>query len=106
MQYCKKCGTQLTDEAEFCHKCGTPISGGIHIPEPKGSRTECFGWERAGEPWGIVAVGIFIIGIAILWIFDAWWPGFLFLIAIMILVGAIISYYARRPRETHSSRIK
>ena len=25
MKYCKNCGSQLTDNAEFCHKCGTRI---------------------------------------------------------------------------------
>ncbi len=28
MQYCKKCGAEITKGARFCEKCGTPIEGG------------------------------------------------------------------------------
>lgn len=24
--YCKKCGSQINDDAVFCKKCGTPIN--------------------------------------------------------------------------------
>lgn len=25
MPYCRRCGTQLEDDAKFCHRCGTPV---------------------------------------------------------------------------------
>lgn len=25
MQYCRRCGTHMEDDARFCHKCGTPV---------------------------------------------------------------------------------
>jgi len=94
MPYCKECGTQIPEEAEFCPKCGTSVA------EYKWEemRDQCFGWGKAGAPWGIVSIGVFIIGLAILWYYNLFWPGILFLIGIMIIIGAIISYMRRRPR--------
>ena len=91
MPYCVKCGTQIAEGAEFCPKCGTPVTG-YKREEGKGPRYECFGWERGGEIWGIIAAGVFLIGLAILWYFNLFWPGILFLIGIMIIIGGILSY--------------
>lgn len=92
MPYCKKCGTEYVEGAKYCTKYGAPIE------EWRPPREECFGWERGGEIWGIIAAGVFIIGLAILWYFDLFWPGILFLIGIMILIGGIISYVSRGRR--------
>ena len=102
MPYCKNCGSELSESSEFCPKCGTPIS--VYKKESwKGPRYECFGWERGGELWGIIATGVFLIGLAILWYFDIWWPGFLFLIGLMIVVGGIISYIrGERSKRTYT----
>ncbi len=91
MPYCRKCGAQLAEGEEFCSKCGTPVAG-YKREEWRGPRYECFGWERGGEFWGLIAIGVFLIGLAILWYFNLFWPGILFLIGIMIIVGGIISY--------------
>ncbi|UCF58887.1 MAG: zinc-ribbon domain-containing protein [Candidatus Bathyarchaeota archaeon] len=26
MPYCRKCGSELKEDAKFCSKCGTPVS--------------------------------------------------------------------------------
>ncbi len=96
MPYCRKCGTKIEEGIEFCPNCGTPVLE--HRKEEwRGPRYECFGWERGGEYLGVVATGVFLIGIAVLFYLDSigvigWWPGILFLIGFMILIGAILSY--------------
>lgn len=42
--------------------------------------------------WGAMSFGVFIIGLAILWIFDIFWPGILILIGLMITIGAMVAY--------------
>jgi len=32
MAYCKKCGAQIPDDAQFCMKCGTPVQGAGTAP--------------------------------------------------------------------------
>ncbi|NWG08991.1 MAG: zinc-ribbon domain-containing protein [Nitrososphaerales archaeon] len=106
MPYCRKCGAEIAEGAEFCPKCGT--SGAEYgKAEWRGPRNECFGWERGGEFWGTVAIGVFLVGLAILFYLDSigvisWWPGILFLIGIMIIISGIISY-ARGGRRARRS---
>jgi hypothetical protein len=40
----------------------------------------------------VISGGVFIIGLGILWYFDWFWPGILFLIALMVIVGGLVSY--------------
>lgn len=101
MPYCKKCGAEIAEGAEFCPKCGTPVAE--RRKEWKGPRDECFGWERGGEYWGTMAIGVFLIGLGLLFYLDSigvigWWPGILLLIGIMIIIGGIISYVRRGRR--------
>jgi len=67
-------------------------------------REACFGQESEacfGPPgskrglWGAISGGVFLIGLGILWYFDWWWPGILFLIAIMMIIGGIVAYKRR-----------
>jgi hypothetical protein len=39
--------------------------------------------------------GVFLIGLAVLWYYDLWWPGILFLLALMAIIGGIVSYTRR-----------
>ncbi|MFB0568043.1 MAG: hypothetical protein ACETV0_00245 [Nitrososphaeria archaeon] len=61
-------------------------------------REGCFG---GGGLWGAVSGGVILIGLGVLWYLSslgyewAWWPGILFLVGIMIIVGGLVSY-ARR----------
>lgn len=57
MPYCKKCGTEYIEGAEFCTKCGASVVEGWRPP-----REECFG-ERKGERdyLGLVSFGIFLL---------------------------------------------
>jgi len=110
MIYCEKCGAEIEEDAKFCSKCGTPI-GGYRREEWKGSRYECFGWERGGPQWGIFATGVFVIGIAILFYLDSlkiltFWPGILLLLGLMIIIGVLISYTrgGRRVERPTSSK--
>ena len=101
MSYCAKCGKELDKDATFCPKCGAPVSAGRRV-SPKAISAEvrtkeaCFGPPGSGGGlWGAISFGVFIIGLALLWIYDYFWPGILFLIALMIIIGALVSY-ARR----------
>lgn len=48
--------------------------------------------RRASEVWGALWVGILLIGLGILFYFDAFWPGILVLVGVLILIGGIISW--------------
>jgi len=106
MPYCRKCGAEIAEVAQFCPKCGASVAE-YRREEWRRPRDECFGWERGGEFLGTVAIGVFLVGLAILFYLDSigvigWWPGILFLIGIMIIIGGIISY-ARGGRRTRRS---
>jgi len=59
-------------------------------------REACFGPSGSGGGlWGAVSFGVFIIGLGILWIFDAFWPGILILIGLMIVIGGLVSLSRR-----------
>ncbi len=101
MGYCKKCGNQLIEGAEFCPNCGAPVYARPAATYP---RNECFGWGRGGEHYGMVALGVFIIGIALLIYYNFFWPGILFLFGIMILIGVIISSSGGKRTTSGSPR--
>ena len=105
MLYCEKCGAEIEEDSKFCSKCGAPVAG-YKREDWKAPRYECFGWERGGPLWGIIATGVFLIGLGVLWYFDFWWPGILFLIGLMIIVGALISYSRGGRRVTRTNLSK
>jgi len=53
----------------------------------------CFG--GGGGLWGAISGGIFLVGLGILWYLNWFWPGILFLIGIMIVVGGLATYTRR-----------
>ncbi|MDH5770330.1 MAG: hypothetical protein OEZ25_03475 [Candidatus Bathyarchaeota archaeon] len=59
-------------------------------------REACFGprGSRVGL-WGAISGGVFLLGLGILWYFDYFWPGILFLIGIMMIIGGIVAYTRR-----------
>ncbi len=105
MPYCQKCGEELADDATFCSSCGAQVGDTKPVYRSKAKREECFGSSSSeacfGPPgsgtglWGAVSGGIFLIGLVVLWYYDYWWPGILFLIAIMMIIGGIIAYTRR-----------
>jgi len=98
LPYCKKCGAELKEDAEFCSYCGTPVGAEERVkprpPRPRYAkeREACFGPPGSGAGlWGAISGGVFIIGLAVLWLLDFFWPGILFLIGLMILIGALVA---------------
>jgi len=87
----------LKEDAKFCPQCGTPISverrpRSTYVKE----REACFGPPGSGGGlWGAMSIGVFLIGLAILWIFDIFWPGILILIALMIIIGGLVALSRR-----------
>jgi len=102
LPYCKSCGNELKEGDKFCPVCGTPVSA-PQVTEVRAERVRdvrsgeaCFGPRGSGGGlWGAISGGVFLIGLGILWYFNFWWPGILFLIGIMVVVGALAAY-ARR----------
>ncbi len=98
MPYCSKCGTEIDKDVRFCPKCGAPVSGeGKAEHRTRGAEAKkqeaCFGPPGSGGGlWGAISFAVFIIGIAILMIFNYFWPGILFLIGLMIVIGALVAY--------------
>ena len=103
MAFCKGCGKQLRGDEKFCSSCGTPV-----LAEEGSEKKvdESLGYERyrsfqrrVRSPerrlFGAVWTGVFIIGLGILWYFDFWWPGILFLMGIMLIVRALTAYLAK-----------
>ena len=103
MVSCQYCGTEVQEGAAFCPKCGSNLSqprrdiGRQRRDRYQESREKaCFGPTGSGGGlWGALSGAIFLIGIGVLWYFDFWWPGILFLIALMAIIGGIVSYTRR-----------
>ena len=107
MVHCTKCGAELKEGAVFCHSCGASVTTKtepVFGRRSRKERDECFGSSGEacfGPPgsgvgmWGAISGGIFIIGIGLLWFFDWFWPGILFLIGLMMIVGGIVALSRR-----------
>ena len=99
MPYCSKCGAELDEGTKFCPSCGAAVGVEERVmPRPRvtDQREACFGPKGSGGGlWGALSGGIFLIGLAILWYFDFWFPGILILIALMVIIGGIVAYSRR-----------
>jgi len=99
LPFCKHCGAELKEDAKFCPHCGAPVGAEeIVRPRPKYAkeREACFGPPGSGAGlWGAISAAVFIIGLGILWLYDWFWPGILFLIGFMILIGGLVAYSRR-----------
>ncbi|MCL2686725.1 MAG: zinc ribbon domain-containing protein [Candidatus Bathyarchaeota archaeon] len=78
MAYCRRCGTQLKEEALFCHKCGTqvavitqtpppptpsPINSQTYQapPPPAASQPTTATSSSRKDPWVLIAVGLVVV---------------------------------------------
>lgn len=101
MPYCAKCGKELDKDATFCPKCGTAVGAEERVDSEaryvaKKRQEACFGPPGSGGGlWGAISFGVFIMGLGILWFLDWFWPGILFLIGLMLVIGALVSYSRR-----------
>lgn len=101
LPYCQSCGKEVGEGDAFCPHCGAPVTPTKAEPVTfrrgyQDERKACFGPAGSGTGlWGAISGGVFIIGLAVLWYYDFWWPGILFLIALMAVIGGIVSYTRR-----------
>ncbi len=97
LPFCKKCGAELKGDAKFCPQCGTQV--GVEkraTPTYAKEREACFGPPGSGGGmWGAISFGVFIIGLAILWLLDYFWPGILILIGLMVVIGGFVALQRR-----------
>ena len=77
MTYCRRCGTQLKDEASFCHNCGThvvavstqtppptpsPVSQTYQAPPQASSAQPTTATSSSRkDPWVFIAVGLVVV---------------------------------------------
>ena len=100
MLRCQSCGAELKEGAKFCYSCGADVTQqrerGVYRSRYREEREACFGPRGSGAGlWGAVSGGVFLVGLGVLWYLDAWWPGILILIGLMIVIGGIVSYTRR-----------
>ena len=103
MPFCSKCGADLEEGVKFCPSCGASVEKETVRPQPRytDQREACFGPKGSGGGfWGAISGGVFLIGLVVLWYLDSqgilfWWPGILFLIALMVIIGGLVSYSRR-----------
>ena len=110
LSYCQSCGKDVEEGDTFCPHCGAAVTPtkGEPVTYRRGYQDErkawfgqddgkaCFGPAGSGAGlWGAISGGIFLVGLAALWYYDFWWPGILFLIALMAIIGGIVSYTRR-----------
>ena len=85
----------MNEEVNYCSKCGSLISSSTK-QEWQGHREECFGWERGGNYWRTIVIGVLILGFGVIFLLNSlkiieWWPGILILIGVMVIIGGVIA---------------
>jgi hypothetical protein len=104
---CASCGTRNPLGAEFCVMCGRslasrPVAEPPANPLPPSRPAEplappapraapAYSSARPSNPamWGGVSGGVFLIGLALLFAFNWWWPGILVLLGVTSLIGSL-----------------
>jgi len=67
--YCRKCGTQLEEKAQFCHKCGTQVV--IFSPAPTAKSTP----ESPVSTSIIVLVAVIVVAVIVsFFVFSTFYP--------------------------------
>jgi hypothetical protein len=51
MPYCRRCGTQLEENARFCHKCGTPVAVDATYASPPSPPQSAYRPAAPMKPW-------------------------------------------------------
>lgn len=98
MVKCQHCGAEVSISDRFCYQCGAYISQSrkeevTYRHRYRNEREACFGPKGSSAGlWGSISAGVFITGLGLLWILDLWWPGILFLIGLMLIIGGIFAY--------------
>jgi hypothetical protein len=93
MVYCPKCGYKNQDDAVHCVSCGANLAVSREM-RPREYEDMCFG-RRSGTPWGIIfGIIILLFGATTLiqqlyGIKIEFWPVFLVLVGILVIVGAV-----------------
>ena len=60
LTYCRKCGAELEENAQFCSKCGTPVAA--RMPERLGQA----GRKRGPlSPWAIAGIAVAVVALVV-----------------------------------------
>ena len=127
--FCKKCGKEVPEDAEYCTNCGyklperklkEELSDGTNInytfEETKNKNVEgkyggFFGPEKAGIDKGILG-GIIMMGIAVIWFFGGlsvglifFYPPILFVIGMYASLKGVVTGNIRGKKEDEEQRV-
>jgi Double zinc ribbon len=104
---CAACGTRNPVGADFCVMCGRslasrPVAEPPLDPLPPPAPAAPIAPREVSQPalrpptsrshapvWGGVSGGVFLIGLALLFAFNWWWPGILVLLGLTSLIGGM-----------------
>jgi ribosomal protein L40E len=104
---CAACGTHNPVGADFCVMCGRslgsrPVAEPPLDPVPPPAPAAPIAPRAVSQPalrspasrshaplWGGVSGGVFLIGLALLFAFNWWWPGILVLLGLTSLIGSM-----------------
>lgn len=116
---CAACGTVNPEQAVFCVNCGRSLEAPVAVSRPVATAPQraptlpaaplplmptaraSIGLSRRSRPnaavWGGVSGGVFLIGLAVLFMTSWFWPGILVLLGIMALFGTL---FGGEPRSS------
>ena len=116
---CAACGTINPEHAVFCVNCGRSLEAPVELPRPVATAAQRvptlpaaplplmpaarppISRPRISRPnaavWGGVSGGVFLIGLAVLFMTGWFWPGILVLLGVMALFGTL---FGGEPRSS------
>lgn len=72
MKFCKKCGTQLKDDAKFCIKCGQPTGehsvNNYHPPINRADPVRNNKQAKGKKTWIGIVIGVLVVALIVLFI--------------------------------------
>ena len=112
---CDACGTRNPPGAAFCVSCGRalagqPVADPPASPLPPAPAPAPMAYAPPAPPapvapprrrgpdaarWGGITGGLFLIGLAVIALFNWWWPGILVLVGLTAFVGSLAGGQAR-----------
>lgn len=111
-KFCKKCGTELNDNAKFCNKCGASVNSGIkrtetrrHVEKetdvevisgnvPLVTEKECKKWHQ--KTGGIICWLIFFfpVGLYLMWKYADWKKITKIIVSLVCICSIVMGFFS------------